>query len=55
MWKMDPIQALTSDLCLHYRPETVHVQKMRTPLKLISLHYNFGHKHVKKYISPKEF
>jgi len=38
-----PSQASTSVLSLHYRPQTVRaVQKMRTPLKQLSLHYNLG-------------
>ena len=33
-----PCQASTSVLCLHYRPKYTAVQKMRTPLKKLSLH-----------------
>ena len=35
---------MTSVLCLHYHPEIQYTaaQKMRTPVKKLSLHYNFG-------------
>ena len=34
-------QAVTSVLCLLYRPDTIYCStKMRTPLKKLSLHYN---------------